>query len=143
MNNILSEKEYQRYIIERLVGENGYIERKAACFDRAFAMDREMLFKFLFDTQLVIEVVITSLRAVNTDNFGQRYDDIETVLYEIEEVHYKRRITVSNQKMIDECDALICYVDEGAYQSGAKTALRYAQRKGLQIFNLWTDSAKN
>lgn len=51
MNNILSEKEYQRYIIERLVGENGYIERKAACFDRAFAMDREMLFKFLFDTQ--------------------------------------------------------------------------------------------
>ena len=51
MNNILSEKEYQRYIIERLVSENGYIERKADRFDSAFAIDREMLFKFLNDTQ--------------------------------------------------------------------------------------------
>lgn len=59
------------------------------------------------------------------------------VLYEIEEVHYKRRITLSNQKMIDECDTLICYVDESAYQSGAKTAMRYAQKKGLRIVNLY------
>ena len=51
MNNILSEKEYQRYIVERLVGDNGYIERKAVCFDCSFAMDMEMLFKFLYDTQ--------------------------------------------------------------------------------------------
>lgn len=51
MNNILSEKEYQRYIIERLVTENGYIERNAASFDCAFAIDREMLFRFLNDTQ--------------------------------------------------------------------------------------------
>lgn len=51
MNNILSEKEYQRYIIDELVRNNGYIERKAACYDRSFAMDREMLFKFLWDTQ--------------------------------------------------------------------------------------------
>lgn len=51
MNNILSEKEYQRYIIERLVGEHGYVERKNFCFDAKFAMDREMLFKFLDGTQ--------------------------------------------------------------------------------------------
>lgn len=51
MNKILSEKEFQRYIIDELVNDNGYVERKAVCFDRAFAMDREMLFKFLWDTQ--------------------------------------------------------------------------------------------
>ena len=51
MNNILSEKEYQRFIIDKLVTENGYIERKNVCFDRNFAIDREMLFKFLDDTQ--------------------------------------------------------------------------------------------
>lgn len=51
MNNILSEKEYQRYIIERLVGEHGYVERKNFCFDAKFAMDRETLFKFLDGTQ--------------------------------------------------------------------------------------------
>ena len=51
MNNILSEKEYQRYIIDELVNNNGYIERKATDFDRLFAIDREMLFKFLWDSQ--------------------------------------------------------------------------------------------
>ena len=52
MNNILSEKEYQRFIIEQLTDEStGYIERKASSFDRFFAMDKELFFKFLYDTQ--------------------------------------------------------------------------------------------
>lgn len=50
MNNILTEKQYQRYVIDRLV-ENGYIERKASAFDRRFAFDRELLLQFLNDTQ--------------------------------------------------------------------------------------------
>ena len=49
--NLLSEKEYQRYIIDYLVKNNKYIERKNADFDRLFAMDRELLFKFLDATQ--------------------------------------------------------------------------------------------
>ena len=52
MNNILSEKEYQRFIINKLTDKDtGYVERKASSFDRFFAMDKEMLFKFLNDTQ--------------------------------------------------------------------------------------------
>ena len=52
MNNILSEKEYQRFIIDQLTDKStGYIKRKASSFDRFFAMDKEMLFKFLNDTQ--------------------------------------------------------------------------------------------
>lgn len=49
--NLLSEKEYQRYIIDYLVKNNKYIERKNADFDRLFAMDKELLFKFLDTTQ--------------------------------------------------------------------------------------------
>lgn len=49
--NLLSEKEYQRYIIDYLVKNNKYIERTNADFDRLFAMDKEMLFKFLDTTQ--------------------------------------------------------------------------------------------
>ena len=49
--NLLSEKDYQRYIIDYLVGHNKYVERKNADFDRLFAMDKEMLFKFLDTTQ--------------------------------------------------------------------------------------------
>lgn len=51
MTNILSEKDYQKFLLERLSKDNGYIIRKAANFDRYFAVDREMLFKFLNDTQ--------------------------------------------------------------------------------------------
>lgn len=51
MSNIQSEKDYQRYIMERLEKDNGYIIRKAVNYDRLFALDREMLFKFLNDTQ--------------------------------------------------------------------------------------------
>ena len=49
--SILSEKEYQKFILERLEKDNDYIIRDAKKFDRYFAMDREMLFKFLNDTQ--------------------------------------------------------------------------------------------
>ena len=51
MLNILSEKDFQKFLLERLVQDNGYVIRKAAHFDRQFAVDREMLFQFLNDTQ--------------------------------------------------------------------------------------------
>lgn len=51
MTSILSEKEYQHFIMDRLSQDNGYIVRKATSYDRLFAMDRELLFQFLNDTQ--------------------------------------------------------------------------------------------
>ncbi len=64
MSSIQSEKDYQRYIMERLNKDNGYIIRKAANFDRLFAVDREMLFKFLNDTQ---PDTVTALKKVYKD----------------------------------------------------------------------------
>lgn len=49
--SILSEKEYQKFLLERLEKDNGFVVRKATNFDRYYAVDREMLFKFLNDTQ--------------------------------------------------------------------------------------------
>ena len=51
MNDILSEKEYQHFIMERLEQDNGYSIRNATSYDRFFAVDRELLFRFLNDTQ--------------------------------------------------------------------------------------------
>ena len=59
--NLLSEKQYQRYIIDYLVKNNKYEERKNENFDRLFAMDRELLFKFLDATQ---PDTMTALRKV-------------------------------------------------------------------------------
>lgn len=43
--------EYQRDFVAHLVKENGFIERKNTCFNRAYAMDIDMLFEFLYKTQ--------------------------------------------------------------------------------------------
>ena len=43
--------DYQQEIIEHLVEENGYVERDHSNFDKKFAMDPELLFQFLKDTQ--------------------------------------------------------------------------------------------
>ena len=51
MTSVLSEKDFQKFLLERLSQDNGYVIRKSANFDRRFAVDREMLFKFLNDTQ--------------------------------------------------------------------------------------------
>ena len=51
MNDILTEKQYQAELLNILKNKNGYTIRKAADFDRRFALDREMLFGFLNDTQ--------------------------------------------------------------------------------------------
>lgn len=51
MNDILTEKQYQKFILDYLENNNGYVVRKNKDFDRLYAMDKEMLFKFLNDTQ--------------------------------------------------------------------------------------------
>ncbi len=99
MNNILSEKEYQRYIIERLVGEHGYVERKNFCFDAKFAMDREMLFKFLDGTQLETMALLrkvfrdktedTVVAAINTELTKSRGSLIDALKHGVEIANYK------------------------------------------------------
>lgn len=96
--------------------------------------------------ELEIEVVITGLNEIKKDkkNDFVPYSDVKTVMYEIEDAYYKRKITESNKRMIDGCDALICFVDTTpGDRSGAKTALRYAQKKGLRIVNLFTELDRN
>lgn len=49
--SFLSEKEYQHFIMRYLEKHNGYLIRDAKNYDRLHAIDRELLFKFLNDTQ--------------------------------------------------------------------------------------------
>lgn len=52
MNNILTEKQFQRYILDQLTdSKTGYVEAPASEFDRLYAVNRAALFKFLDETQ--------------------------------------------------------------------------------------------
>ncbi len=83
-----------------------------------------------------IDVVITSF------NQAKKYEinDINYIMYDIENIHFKRRIIESNYSFINECKILVCYVDETRNNSGAKRILNYAKKKGLIIINLYDDN---
>lgn len=85
-----------------------------------------------------IEVVLTDLHSIKKDpeNGDTEFDDVKTVMFEIDECRHKSQTTVSNRKMIDGCDTLICYVDPHSYNSGAKSAMLYALKHGLRVINM-------
>ncbi len=90
--------------------------------------------------EIEIEVVITNYNPkIQDEIIIKENPKYETVMFEVEELHPKQRITASNKQMIDSCDTLICYVQPNAWKSGAKTAMNYAQKKGLKIINLYTE----
>ena len=76
MNNILSEKEYQRYIIDELTSKNGYIERPATGYDRFFAVDREMLFGFLNATQSDTMSALKKVYKDKLEELGKELDEL-------------------------------------------------------------------
>lgn len=53
MNDILTEKEFQYFIIDYLKNNNGYVIRNSKDYNKQFAIDEEMLFQFLYSTQKV------------------------------------------------------------------------------------------
>lgn len=84
MNNILSEKEYQKYILEKLQN-NGYKITSATQFDRFHAIDRTELFNFLNDTQPktmeslqkiykqdMEEIIVSTINTEETQTRGSR-----------------------------------------------------------------------
>ena len=98
------------------------------------------------NNNIEINIVTTSLSKVNPiviedEIVGKevfyKYEDANIVMHEIEDIFYKRRITESNKKTLDECDILICYVNPNKTQSGAKTMLNYAIKNNNEIINLY------
>ena len=106
MARILNEKQYQRYIIDFLVSNNGYIERKDSNFDRYFALDKEMLFQFLEDSQ---PDEIIKLKKIYKDRFE------ETL------------INVINNKITSSKSSLIETLKHGVELSNVKLKLMYTK----------------
>lgn len=104
MSRIITEKQYQEYIIDYLIKENEYIKRSNDDFDRYFAIDRQLLFRFLEESQpQEIEV----LKKIYKDAFE------ETI------------INVINNKIIST--SLIETLKHGVEISRVKLTLMYAK----------------
>lgn len=77
MNNILTEREYQKFILDILEKQNGYRIRKNVKYDRLFAMDKEMLFEFLNATQPNEMLALTKIYKEATEETIVNYINAE------------------------------------------------------------------
>lgn len=134
MNNILSEKQYQRYILDRLKG-NGYKETKAIHFDRYYAVDRYELIAFLEDTQPekmnnlrkiykkdTEDVIVAAINTVETSSRGSRLQtlkkgvDISNIhldlMYTKPATSYNKELNTLYEKNIFSCSEEVWASDE-------------------------------
>jgi len=98
MNQILTELQYEDYIVEQLVKKNGYVERTNLDFDRLYAIDRELLFKFLDETQ---GSIVAKLKKIYKNDYedivvGKLNSDIisKSLIYVL-----KHGISISNETL--------------------------------------------
>lgn len=87
--------------------------------------------------------MFTSLNAFAKDEYGfclaDLYKDVETMIYPIEDVYFKKQITMCNRMMINDSDIIVCYVDKSKSVSGAKAAMNYAERNNKKVINLYRE----
>ncbi|MBO5304332.1 MAG: hypothetical protein J6A99_01520 [Clostridia bacterium] len=109
------------------------------------ALSVSLNYKEKFDQNLEICIVLTSLTYLTKDENGYSCADIykekgcETIFYDIEETYFKNKIIVSNKKMVNDSDLIICYVDMKSYKSGAKIAINYALKQNKKIINIFKE----
>lgn len=100
MNNILSEKEYQSYIMDILEKQNGYVIRSNTKYDRNFAMDRELLVQFLEDTQPETMGILRKIYKENTEDTIINYINSEITKPRSSLLSVlKHGVTLSNYKL--------------------------------------------
>lgn len=133
MTNILSEKDYQKFLLERLEQDNGFVIRKASNYDRLFAVDREMLFQFLNATQpdtmeylrkiYKTDLEDTIVSFINTETTKARGSLIEVLKHGIEisnrklELMYTKPATTFNPELTKKYGQNIFSVMEEVWAS--------------------------
>lgn len=92
------------------------------------------------DISLVYTSYTKLQREMKDINITYQLKDVEIMMYEIENVHYKRQIIVSNQKMVDDSDEVIVYYTgkpQWKLNNGTKCIIKYGENQDKTIINLF------
>lgn len=133
MNNIFSEKQYQHFIMEYLKQNNGYIVRTDKEFNRLFALDEELLFRFLNETQpdemdtlsriYKGDLESTLINFINMEMTKKRGSLLEVLKHGVEisnthlDLMYTRPATDFNKELIEKYEKNIFSVAEEVWAS--------------------------
>lgn len=133
MNEVLTEKQYQKYILDYLKENNKFIVRKDKNFNRLYAMDPELLFIFLDDTQpektetlkkiYKQDFETTLLNYINMDIIKKRGSLLNTLKHgvDISNIHldlmYTKPATTFNKELMKKYEHNIFSVAEEIWAS--------------------------
>ena len=117
--------------VEFLMGRNGDFDISAASAVRrarkAFGEESSAL-------------ILVQPYSMKDDEYYEHYYD--SILYPIDKkTHYKKAITKRNEWLVDHADLLVAFV-ENEKAGGAYTALKYAEKQGVENINLGEDLSK-
>ena len=96
MSRIITERQYQNYIIDYLVATNKYTKRTDQDFDRYYALDKELLFKFLEDSQ---PKEVEALKKIYKD----KYEEI-LIMCEKDNIASNKTILVNGGVLINKIE---------------------------------------
>lgn len=117
--------------MERLEQDNGYTIRTNGNFDRLFAMDKEMLFKFLNDTQPKEMETLRKIYKVELENTLVNFINGEIIKARSSLLHVlKNGIEISNQK-------LRLMYDKPATTINKEDNIRYSQNIFTVVEEVW------
>lgn len=132
MNAILSEKAYQRYVIDKLV-ESGYEERPAAEYDRLHAVNSDALLHFLEATQpntllsltkiykdKTKETILSAISTAETSKSGSRLELLKhglTIGHSHIDLMYDKPASGLNKELVKRYQKNIFTVSEEVHAS--------------------------
>ena len=118
-----------------LVGTHGDFDRLA--FGVCKQLKRE---GYNIDISLVYTSQKQLTKDMDLDKYLGEYKDIEVVMYEIENEHYKRQIIISNHKMVDQSDEVVVYYTgkpQWQLHNGTRRIVQYCKTKNRFVTNIY------
>lgn len=130
VENLIRTKEY----VEFLVGRNGDFDVMAASTIREV---RKRLDYGNCSLVLVLPHMTKEYRD-NKESYDSYYNSVE-ICEEAASAHFKAQLQIRNRQMIDRSDMVICCIEHE--EGGAYQAVKYAEKKKLEIINLAEEDA--
>lgn len=91
--------------------------------------------------KISIHIVLSSPRPYKKYKYKpskiDKYKGFETFSFDIDEIHFKQQIIVTNQKMVDKCDICICYINPNKTYGGALKTFKHARSQNKEIINIF------
>lgn len=93
--------------------------------------------------EIEINVVMTGVGLLGErekkENILSMFCDLTTTSYFVGDLHFKQRITATNELMVEDSEIVVCYYDPYYRSVGVKHVVRYAEKRNKKLINIFSN----